>query len=364
MNIWIFLILGMLAGAGLIIGWQWRRREADKTAADGQSVFHQRLDALTQIVLSQLKENRESMEGQLRLVEGQLKESRESTARSTQAFNQQTQGLVANLSQTQEIVRHMHESVKGVVAFQNIFKSPKLRGQWGETSLEAVLQQYFPADLFALQHYFKSGLAVDAVLHLPNGKLLPIDSKFNWENFERMVGAEEETEHERHRKNFANDVKKKIEEIASKYIVLAEDTVDLALMYVPAESVYYEIVHHVKEIDLADYARRRKIILVSPNTLYLTLSAIQYWFRDVQITRQTREIIQRLARIGQDAEKLNVDFRRLGKHLSDARSSYDFSEKRLELLTERVQRVAADEKEGEEKNKKEKKEIEPIESAA
>lgn len=331
----LLILAGILLVGFLVFNWMVFRRLirqlADKKDENEYGVLHQRMDSVTQLILSQLKENKESAE------------------RSSLAFNQQTQNFVSGIVQLQEKVSHVQESVKGVVSFQNIFKSPKLRGQWGETSLEAVMGQFFPKELYSVQHYFKNGEAVDAVLKLPNNQLLPIDSKFNWENFERMTQAEDEINRDIFRKSFLADIKKKIDEIASKYIRPSEDTVDLALMYIPAEGVYYEIVNQIKEADVSAYARSKKIILVSPNTFYLTLSAIQHWFRDVQITKQTQEIIKRLNWINKDAQKLDFSFKRLGKHLSDAKSSYDDSEQRLELMVDRVQKVTGTETEEEEK---------------
>ena len=321
----ILIVLGVLLAGSLVFSWLVYQRVNSKKNENEYGVLHQRMDSVTQLILNQLKENKESAE------------------RSSVVFNQQTQGFISGITQLQEKVNHVQESVKGVVSFQNIFKSPKLRGQWGETSLEAVIGQFFPKELYALQHYFKNGEAVDAVLKLPNERLVPIDSKFNWENFERMTQAEDEINRDIFRKNFLGDIKKKIDEIASKYIRPSEDTVDLALMYIPAEGVYYEIVNQIKEADISAYARSKKIILVSPNTFYLTLSAIQHWFRDVQITKQTKEIIKRLSWISKDAEKLDYSFKRLGKHLSDAKSSYDDSEQRLSLMTNRVQNVVGGE---------------------
>ena len=317
----LLIIAGVLLVGSLVFNWLVFQRLNSKKEENEYGVLHQRMDSVTQLILSQLKENKESAE------------------RSSLAFNQQTQNFVAGIVKLQEKVNGVQESVKGVVSFQNIFKSPKLRGQWGETSLEAVMGQFFPKELYAVQHYFKNGEAVDAVLKLPNNQLLPIDSKFNWENFERMTQAEDEINRDIFRKSFLTDIKKKIDEIATKYIRPSEDTVDLALMYIPAEGVYYEIVNQIKEADDSAYARSKKIILVSPNTFYLTLSAIQHWFRDVQITKQTHEIIKRLSWISKDAEKLDFSFKRLGKHLSDAKSSYDDSEQRLGMMVNRVQKV-------------------------
>ena len=319
----LLIILGFLLVVAIAFSWLTYRKLNSKKDENEYGVLHQRLDSVTQLILSQLQQNRES------------------TERSAVESSKNIQSFVSGVTQLQESVKNVHESMKGVVSFQNIFKSPKLRGQWGETSLEAVLGQYFPKELFSMQYYFKSGEAVDAILKLPNERLLPIDSKFNWENFEKMTNAENDINKEIARKAFVSDVKKKIDEIASKYILPSEGTVDLALMYVPAESVFYEVVHNIKDVDVGSYARSKKIILVSPNTLYLTLSAIQYWFRDIQITKQTQEIIKRLARINQDAEKLGEGFQRLGKHLSDAQGSYDDSEKRLGLMKDRIENVVA-----------------------
>jgi len=286
-----------------------------------ESILHQRLDALTH------------------LVSDQLEKSRQSSERASLSVHQQVQQFTQGMTQLQETVKQVHESVRTVSSFQDIFKSPKLRGIWGEASLEAALGQYFPKDMYQMQYYFKSGEAVDAILRLPNATLLPIDSKFNWENFEKMIKTEEPTSQEIHRKQFFSDVKKKIDEIATKYILPSESTTDMALMYVPAETVYYEIINQIKEIDIPQYARSKKVILVSPNTFALAVTAILHWSRDVEMSKQTKEIMKRLDRIVADGGKLAEEFRVLGKHIGNAHSAYEESEKRLGLMVDRVKNV-------------------------
>ncbi len=297
----------------LILRFLYSRKNSNET-----DVLHTRLDSVTKLILDELQENRKSVQS------------------SSMAVHQQVQQFTSGLTQLQENVKNVHESLHEVVSFQNYFRSPKLRGQWGETSLEAALANYFPKELYSIQHYFKNGEAVDAVLRLPNNLLLPIDSKFNWENFEKMIHAENDISKEAHQKQFLSDVKKKIDEIAGKYILPSEGTTEVALMYIPAETVYYELIHNIKEANIPDYAAKKRVVLISPNTLFVTLSSIHHWFRDVHITRQTQEIIRRLSVIKKDAEKLGDGFRRLGKHIADAHSAYDDSEKRLTLLTDRV----------------------------
>ena len=314
--IYLFLALGFI-GVFVFLFKIWQKA-GEKKDNQTELILNQRLDNVTKLILDELKENRNSVQ------------------KTSLAMHQQVQSFTQGITKLEEGVKGVNESLKDVVSFQDIFKSPKLRGRWGETSLESVMAGYFPNDRYDIQHYFKSGEAVDAVLKLPNNLLLPIDSKFNWENFEKMINAGDDISKDGFHKQFISDVKKKIDEIAAKYIIPAESTVDMALMYVPAEAVYYEVVHNVKDVDVAEYARKKKVILVSPNTFYSTLSAIHHWYRDVQITKQTQEIVNRLSRIKTDAVKLQDNFRRLGKHISDASSAYDDSEKRLTLLTDRV----------------------------
>ncbi|MBI2068878.1 MAG: DNA recombination protein RmuC [Candidatus Yanofskybacteria bacterium] len=291
-------------------------------------VMHQRLDAMS---ASQLNLQNS--------INDQLEKNRQSAMQATLSVHQQVQNFTQGMTQLHEGLKGMHDSVKSVVSFQDLFRNPKLRGQWGEMSLEASLAQYFPKDRYLIQHYFSSGEAVDAALRLPNEILLPIDSKFNWDNFQKLVNSDNDIHRDGYRKLFYSDVKKKVDEISSKYILPAEGTTDFALMFVPAETVYYEMINNVKDVDIADYARKRKVILVSPNTFALSVSAIQHWYRDVQINQKTQSIIKKLETIVADSAKLADNFRKLGSHLSNAQSAYEDSEKRLGLMTDRVSKV-------------------------
>ncbi len=331
MTLDVILTVG-LAAALVFVFLIYRKLSLPKTDDSHYTVINQRLDSISSSMNQALRET-------VQMVQGELKDNRESVERSSRAVNQQVQGFTTGLTQLTENLKQVHESVRNVSSFQDIFKSPKLRGIWGEASLEASLAQYFSKDSYELQHYFKSGEAVDAILRLPNDLILPIDSKFNWENFEKMVNAGNDIQKEQYKKLFFSDVKKKIDEISSKYILASEGTTDFALMYIPAETVYYEVINNIKDVDIPSYARSKKIFLASPNTLALSTSAIRHWFKDIQTSSQTKEIIKRLERIAIDGRKLGDDFRKLGKHISDARGSYDDSEKRLGLMLDRVENI-------------------------
>lgn len=314
----ISLVAIALLGVNIYLTFKSRKKPEAPTE---YLALHQRLDSFAQLINTQLESSRQSAE------------------RSTLSVHQQVQHFTQGMTQLQETVKQVQESVKSVSSFQDIFKSPKLRGIWGEASLEAALGQYFSHDIYQMQYYFKSGEAVDAIIHLPNGLILPIDSKFNWENFEKMVNADTDLNRNVYQKQFFSDVKKKIDEIASKYIRPSEGTTDLAMMYIPAETVYYEVINNIKDVDIPAYARSKKVLLVSPNTFFLSTSALYHWFRDVEISKQTKEIMKRLDRIVGDGSKLADEFRVLGKHISNAHSAYEDTEKRLELMVDRVKTV-------------------------
>lgn len=273
------------------------------------------------------------------LMINQMKEVRDTQDGASKTLHEQIRSFTKEATEIRENLKQIQEKVQDVSSFQEIFKSPKLRGQWGEASLEHILTQHFPSELWKRQHVFSSGEQVDAILKLPNGKILPIDSKFSSDNFERMIQAGSEEEKKTHRQSFLRDLKLRVEEVCSKYILPSEGTVDFALMYIPAEAIYYELMFNLREEDLAPYAWRKKVVLTSPNTIYLTLRTIEHWFKDTQISKQTQEILKRLSRINQDAGKLMNNFRKLGNHLRSALSSYDNSEKRLTLFSDRVEKL-------------------------
>lgn len=318
----LLVIIFVLLTAVAVLVWRLLKKPT-KDIANDQSflLLSQRMDSLMQEINSQLERSRQSSE------------------RSVQNVFSQVQSFTKGMTELRETVHQVRESVKDVSSFQEMFRSPKLRGTWGELTLESILKEYFPRGGYQTQYAFSSGEIVDAVLKLPNDLLLPIDSKFSWENFKKMTESESETGRAAFRKLFLSDIKKRIDEIATKYILPSESTVDMALMYVPAESIYYEVIQNVKDDDVSEYARKRKVYVVSPNTLYITLSAVIHWFKDIQLQKQTRDIMKRLEVVIKDAGTLATDFEKLGSYLSDATSAYERTDKRLGLLVERTQKV-------------------------
>ncbi len=267
----------------------------------------------------------------------ELKEIRGNVDTSSRGINEQVSSFIKETANIKEKMETMQSVVKDISSFQEFFRSPKIRGQWGEANLKHLLHEYFPEELFSVQYKFSSGETVDAVLKLPDKKLLPIDSKFPFDNFRKMIDSDGD-EREVLRKKFLEDVKKRIKEISDKYVLPSENTVDFGVMYIPAEAVYYEI-NMASDVDIAEFARSKKVILSSPNTFYLTLRSIEQWFRDTQISREAQDIMKRLSIIEKDGNKLNNEFRKLGIHLKNAGSAYKQSKRRVALFDKRVKGI-------------------------
>jgi DNA recombination protein RmuC len=247
-----------------------------------------------------------------------------------------------NLGGLEEANRKIYEVGKDIASLQQILRAPKLRGGLGELLLEDLLAQILPADHFVAQYTFRNGQKVDAVIKLGNG-LVPVDSKFPLENFRRLLDAHTDDERTRMRRAFVNDVKRHIDAVAAKYIVPDEGTFDFALMYIPAENVYYEIVvkdEQAGEAHIGEYALARKVIPVSPGCFYAYLQAIVLGLRGLRIEERSHEILQQLARLRGDFDRFRQDFRLVGRHLTNAASSFAGADRRLERLDSRFASIA------------------------
>lgn len=239
------------------------------------------------------------------------------------------------LGRLEETNKQIYAVGKDISSLQELLRAPKFRGQMGETLLENLLSQVLPNDHYQMQYRFKSGDAVDAVIRLGE-RLVCIDAKFSLENFQKMLDAKDEQEKNIHRKKFIQDVKNRIDEIASKYIIPAENTYDFALMYIPAENVYYEVV--IKE-DIFSYSMAKKVIPVSPNTFYAYLQVICLGLKGLKIEENAKAILKNLSTLGVEINKFKEDFDTLGAHLSNAKTKYDDSQKRLDKFSDRLSNI-------------------------
>lgn len=227
------------------------------------------------------------------------------------------------------------EVSKNITSLQELLRAPKFRGQMGETLLENLLAQVLPKEHYFTQYRFKSGDAVDAAIRLGE-RLVSIDAKFSLENFQKMLDTQEEQLKNSYRRKFIQDVKNRVDEVSAKYILPQENTYDFALMYIPAENVYYEVI--IKE-DLFSYCMSRKVIPVSPNTFYAYLQVICLGLKGLKIEENAKAILKNLSTLTIEINKFKEDFDTLGVHLANARNKYEDSQKRLDRFSDRLTNI-------------------------
>lgn len=221
-------------------------------------------------------------------------------------------GLQNELGKMQELGRSMKD-------IGDVLKSPKMRGNIGEQMMADLIKQQIPKQNFNLQHSFRNGDKVDAVIKTKNG-LIPVDSKFPVENYLKYCQADNEADKNRYHKDFIFDVKKHIQSIAKKYIMPGEGTVDFALMYVPGEAVFYEI---LTNSDLSEYGSSQRVFLVSPHTFYYFLHTVLLSLEGEMIEQKAKEVMNFLKGIQIDARRFGDDLGLVNRHLTNAKNAMD-----------------------------------------
>lgn len=303
--------------------------------------LHERLDSLTNSVLM-------NMSQQLDAVRKEVGERLRDNVSLMQSSHEHTSKTVIDvqtkLTQLEEATKRIFEVGQDISSLHDILRAPKIRGGLGEYLLGDLLSQYLPADSFSFQHSFKSGAKVDAVIK-SRDFLIPVDSKFPLEHFKKIIEAKNADEQIKLKKQFAADVKKHIDDIAKKYILADEGTSDFAIMYVPAENVYYEmIVRDIDGVNLTDYALKKNIIPASPNSFWAYLQAILVGLKGQQVQSNVKEIIQNLSRLRTDFGRFGESFEVLGSHLQNARTKYDESARKLSGIHDKLAQIESPEK--------------------
>lgn len=249
------------------------------------------------------------------------------------------QGVQKEIGQMSEIGRSMKQ-------LQDFLRSPKMRGNLGEQILKEILGDFLPKESFYLQYRFKTGEIVDAAIKTESG-IIPIDSKFPLERFNAFNSAGAEAEKQNLQKEFIRDVKKHIDDIANKYILPEEGTIDYALMYIPSESIYYEIMSNLPE--LSDYAYKKRVLPVSPATFYAYMRTILISFEGKKIEEKAKAILTSLRAIKTESGKFGESLRVLTKHINDTKNTSDLVNNRYSSLNSKISSVGALERKEEER---------------
>lgn len=345
MNPFVWVFIGVLAV--LVIGailWSAGRRAETQLAAarqemqaslasQGQTVNAQ-IHHLTQTVTTQLGQVRQELLTGVASSGKLASDAQIAMAQQLQSSNETIRKMSQQLGEVQNAGREMSQAT---AALQHVLGSAKTRGTLGEVALERLLQDALPQSAYRIQHRFDStGAVVDAVVH-SGDRLLSVDSKFPLEAYRRLAEGGDAA-----RKEFSTAVRKHADSIAEKYILPHERTFDYALMFVPSEGVYYELMmtEGAKGGQLDEYCRSKRVFPVSPNTFYACLSAVALSLQGQKIEENTRHILAGMSGLKKQFEVFDDVYQRLGKHLRNAQQSYEEADGRLSRTRNSLEQLA------------------------
>jgi DNA recombination protein RmuC len=351
------LIVAVVVALFLLMELRWRKRlEEIKIASSSQpmwALMQQQMEQLRgqmgdglnkniSLLTEQLRAINEQVNQQLHLVNQQLQSSSGQIGQRLDSAREVISKVSEKLGELSKTSEQIHEVGKNIATLQEILRPPKLRGGLGEQFLGELLSQILPPEFFTLQYTFSSGERVDAVVKIGE-KLVPIDSKFPLDNFKRVIECKTDEERKTYQKIFYRDVKKHIDDIANKYILPQEGTYDFALLYIPAENVYYETItkdeSFGEEKGVLNYALTKRVIPVSPNSFYAYLQVIILGLKGLQIEKDALKIQALLSGLKKDIGGFQEDFQLVGKHLSNALNKFEEARRRLDKFSFKLEQI-------------------------
>ncbi|MFT7557987.1 MAG: DNA recombination protein RmuC [Planctomycetota bacterium] len=332
----IIILLGIVIIGGALFAWIFSRRIAKPAETNGSKeglqLLLQQMNELTRTVDQKLGDSHQTMHESLK--------------------HQSTESLRAIQDVTERLVR-LDETNKQVISFadqlqslQDILKNPKQRGILGEYYLETTLKNVLPPNGYRMQYPFPDGSIVDAVVFVKD-KIIPIDSKFSLENYNRLSVAKDPSERDRLEKLFKADLKMRIDE-TSKYIQPANNTMDFAFMFIPHEAIYYDLL--IAEIggikintqDLIEYAFKKSVLIVSPTSFLAFLQTVLQGLRALQIEESAKEIQKRVGELGRHLSAYESYHEKLGKNLSTTVNHFNASTKEFKKIDKDMLRITGE----------------------
>lgn len=322
----IFLaVIAGLVGALLVVF----RRSISAGAADDVAALRAELRSLSE----RMTADSAGMAARLEGIDSRMVQTQ---ATSTEL----AQGIFDSLGEVRRATQSVAEQARQFTSLQDLLRPPKARGGLGEALLEELLRQVLPPQAYEMQHRFSTGTVVDAVVRA-GGRLVCIDSKFPLANYRRMCDATTDAERLEAERAFAADVDKHIRDIAARYVLPDEGTFEFAVMYVPAEGVYAEILRldHRKQ-PLFETALAARVVPMSPLTLYGYLQTVLFGLRCLRIEEGAREILDFCGRLQVDVERFAGEYETLGGHIARTQSKYEDGRRRLDRFRTKLERVA------------------------
>ncbi|MEX0787102.1 MAG: DNA recombination protein RmuC [Dehalococcoidia bacterium] len=332
----LIALLGM-AGLALVLGIALLQRKPSEEPEAGRmeqqlamlrNELTQALAGTQQTVLGQMNAADQKLNQRLEAVDNRIGQSLSNQSETMGRIDQQ----LGAVGQSAQRILELRDDVSSL---RDVLQPPKLRGGFGELLLEQLVKQVLTDDHYSTQYRFRDNTVVDMVIRTPDG-LVPIDSKFPIESFRRLLEADGDDAHTRARRHFIREVKARIDEVA-KYIKPDDGTLDFALMYVPAENVFYETLTGSEDESAMTYALERGVHLCSPNTFHAFLQVVLRGFRGLKVQEEAKEIMERLAYFKREFAKFRHEFDVLGGHLGHAKNKYDDLDKLSGRLTDKLE---------------------------
>ena len=327
-----FILIALSVGFGVVVTWFLTRRGSSSAASDNSLKDHlqERFDHISARIDKRLQENIHAMN-----------ESKSFLANRVSGAERAVREVTNTLSKLEHATAALKTSTDEISSFQNLLKSPKVRGSFGEVLLNNLLADVLPHDRYSTQYVFSSTHDIaDAIIRLQDNYIVAIDAKFPLSNYEVYAREENREQKEKLRSAVVRDIKKHVADISRKYISPHEHTLDYAFMYIPVEGVYYEtMVQPADGESLWDYCLEHHIVPVSPNSFLAYLQTILVGLRGMKIEQQAREILLNLSQVQRDFVQFNEDFAMVGKHLTNAKNKFDASARRLDKFQNRLDQI-------------------------
>lgn len=315
----ILIVIGLATGIFLLL------RKKPEKQSDALVMLQQQMNHITQVLDSKLSESTKVIQAQF--------------GQSTKIIQDVTEKLT-RLDETNKQVVSFADQLRNL---QDILKNPKQRGVLGEYYLETVLKNVLPPGSYQMQYPFKDGTIVDAVVFV-NKRIIPIDSKFSLENYNRILETNNPEEKRKYERAFVNDLKIRIDE-TSKYVKPEENTMDFAFMFIPSEAVYYDLlINKVGAVtddtnNLIYYAGKKKVIVISPTSFLAYLQTVLQGLRNQKISEQAKEIINHVERLGRHLGTYSEYMKKIGNHLGTTVNTYKKAHKEFAKIDKDVVKI-------------------------
>lgn len=337
-SIAVIVIGGCIIAGFILAGWMVRRQLAELHQTD-----------VTDTIQANLHELQRAMADMERHVGDVIDKNNQRMQTSLQQQLGQSAQIIRDvnirLTKLDDTNRRVVDVADELKTLQNVLQNPKQRGVFGEFYLQSVLENVLPPKQFRLQYKFQDGALVDAAIFLERGKILPVDSKFSLENYNRMVTIEDKTARKQWLMKVRADLKNRIDETA-KYIRPDENTMDFAFMFIPSESLYYDLLigdvgTGASARDLVEYAfRDKRVIIVSPTSFMAYLQTVLQGLRSLQIEKQAKEIQKRVALLGNHLARYEELMHKLGNSLGTTVNHYNNAHKELGKIDKDVVKIS------------------------